>query len=401
LRAELLGTRFRRVEDSFLAHAKVSATLAQELGLGEMVVRSLGQAFARWDGKGLPRGVGGEQLALPIRIGTLIDAAEVLGRERGAEASSSLIRSVSGRWFEPRLVDDWERAAADCTPAADADLWNVVIEMEPAGRGPLSEDEFDRALELVADYADLKSPWFAGHSRGVAELVAGAARHTGLAEEDVRTARRAALVHDIGRNGVPNSIWDRPGPLSAAEIERVRLHAYFTDRVLRRSRGLARLAAIASSAHERSDGSGYPRAIGGTTVPLLGRYLEAADAYHAMREDRPHRPALARTEAAAELRSGVRAGAFDATAVAAVLAAAGHVARRRPETPAGLSTRELDVLVLVARGLTNRQISARLGITPKTVGNYVERIYAKADIGCRAEAALFAMRNGILPDADM
>jgi DNA-binding CsgD family transcriptional regulator len=186
--------------------------------------------------------------------------------------------------------------------------------------------------------------------------------------------------------------------LTAAETERVNLHAYYTDRVLRRSVGLAPLAAIASSAHERADGTGYPRGIAGGTIPRLGRYLEAADAYHAMCEDRPHRPALAPTAAAGELRAGVRSGAFAGEAAAAVLAAAGHRRTKRASTPLGLTGREVEVLILVARGLTNKQIGERLGITTKTTGNFIERIYAKAGISSRAEAALLAMRAGLIPD---
>jgi HD-GYP domain-containing protein (c-di-GMP phosphodiesterase class II) len=301
-------------------------------------------------------------------------------------------------WFDPALVDAWCGAAAELAPDATEPAFEQVVAAAPSGSGALSEAQLDDALEVLADYADLKSPWFTGHSRGVADLAARAGHLFGLGERDVRTLRRAALVHDIGRNGVPNSIWDKPGPLTEAELERVRLHAYYTDRVLRRSGGLAGLAAVASSAHERGGGTGYPRAISGATIPLLGRLLEAADAYHAMREERPHRGAHTAADAERELRRGVRAGEFDAAAVDAVLAAAGHAARRRRSSVAGLSPRETEVLVLVARGLTNRQIAHRLAVTPKTAGNYVERIYAKIDASSRAEAAMFAMRHGLVAD---
>ena len=401
IRAELVGTRFRHVQESLISHSTISARLAEELGLGDAVVTALRQAFARWDGKGLPRGVGGEDVALPMRICVLVDAAEVLTREHGLADGLDLMRTVRGRWFEPRLFDAWTELATACIPADAEDLWQSVVRAQPDGRAPLNEQEIDRALELIADYADLKSPWFCGHSRGVAELAAAAAEQAGLRPVEVTTLRRAALLHDIGRNGVPNSIWDKPGPLTPGETERVRLHAYYTDRVLRRSRGLAPLASVASAAHERGDGTGYPREIGGDTIPVLGRYLEAADAYHAMGEPRPHRTPMTSAEAASELRAGARAGTFDGGAVAAVLAAAGHPRRKRAPAPAGLSAREVDVLVLVARGLTNRQIGARLGITTKTAGNVVARIYAKADVSSRAEAALFAMRNGLLSSSHL
>ena len=176
----------------------------------------------------------------------------------------------------------------------------------------------------------------------------------------------------------------------------MRLHAYYTDRVLHNAGKLALLASIASSAHERSGGTGYPRGIAGATIPLLGRFLEAADCYHAMLEDRPHRPALSRDDAAKELRRGAREGEYDGAAVDAVLSAAGHQVRRKPSAPAGLTPREVEVLVLAARGGTTRAVAHALGIAPKTAGNHIERIYTKIGVNSRAEAAMFAMQHGLL-----
>jgi HD-GYP domain-containing protein (c-di-GMP phosphodiesterase class II) len=296
--------------------------------------------------------------------------------------------------FDPAVVDAWVAIASDVLPTLAGESWPGIAPARPDRS--LSDDELDEALELLADYADLKSPWFSGHSRGVADLAEDAARHMGLPEGERVTLRRAALVHDIGRNGVPNSIWDKPGPLTDDERERVRLHAYYTDRVLHRAGHLAYLSSVASSAHERAGGGGYPRAIAGETIPLLGRLLECADAYHAMCENRPHRPAMSKDVAAKEVRRMARDGELDGAAVDAVLAAAGHPVRKRPSTPAGLTPREVEVLELAARGATTRQVASRLGITPKTAGNHIERIYAKIGVSSRAEAALFAMQNGLL-----
>ena len=131
--------------------------------------------------------------------------------------------------------------------------------------------------------------------------------------------RRAGLVHDLGRLGVSNAIWDKRGPLSAAELERVRLHPYLTERMLASSAGLAPLGAIAVQHHERLDGSGYPRGLNGNAMTLAGKLLATADAYHAMTEARPHRPALSAQQAAAELRAGVSESRFEAAAAEAVL----------------------------------------------------------------------------------
>jgi DNA-binding CsgD family transcriptional regulator len=148
--------------------------------------------------------------------------------------------------------------------------------------------------------------------------------------------------------------------------------------------------------HERYDGSGYPKGLSGGAIGRPARILGAVDAYRSMREPRPHRPALSADEAAAELRSDVRAGKLDAEAVSAVLAAAGHAVGRRREWPAGLTTREIDVLRLVARGLSSKQIAMQLVITPKTARNHIEHIYAKIDASSRVAASLFATEHGLL-----
>jgi HD-GYP domain-containing protein (c-di-GMP phosphodiesterase class II) len=195
---------------------------------------------------------------------------------------------------------------------------------------------------------------------------------------------------------VPNAIWDKPGPLSPAELERARMHVYLTERMLSSSTALAPLAAIAGQHHERLDGSGYPRGLTGADITPAGRLLAAADSYHARLEPRPHRPAKTAEQAAAELREDVRRGRIDSDAARAVLAAAGHRSGKRREWPAGLTDREVEVLRLLARGMTNKEIAARLVISPKTVGAHVEHIYSKLGVNNRALAGLFAARHGLI-----
>jgi HD-GYP domain-containing protein (c-di-GMP phosphodiesterase class II) len=234
----------------------------------------------------------------------------------------------------------------------------------------------------------------------VSEVAAEAGGRLGLAAPAIRRLRRAGLVHGLGRLGISNAILDKPGPLGAGEWERVRIQPYLTERMLRQSESLAPLAQIAVQHRERLDGSGYPRGLTGATTSPEGRLLAAADAYQAMREPRPHRPELSSEEAAAELRAEVRAGRHDGDAAEAVLGAAGHRVRRRREGPAGLTPREVEVLRLLARGLSNKEIARRLVISPKTVANHAEHIYAKIDAPSRAAAGLFAMRHGLLPEEE-
>ena len=265
----------------------------------------------------------------------------------------------------------------------------------------LSEAQLEDALLAIADFTDLKSPYLVGHSRGVATLAEAAARRYGLPETDAIGLRRAGLIHDLGRVGVSASIWNKPGPLTESEWERVRLYPYLTERILVRSQALAPLVELAILHQERLDGSGYHRRLSGNMLPLTARILAAADVYHAMTEPRPHRPALSPDEAADELRQDAKAGKLDAAAVDAVLSAAGHqVQQPRHSTPGGLSKREIEVLRLIARGLSNPEIGAQLVISKKTVGHHVQHIYNKIDVSTRAGATLFAMQHNLLSPLD-
>jgi HD-GYP domain-containing protein (c-di-GMP phosphodiesterase class II) len=279
----------------------------------------------------------------------------------------------------------------------DDDQYAAVMGAEPAPAVTIDHGQLDIALRAVADFADIKSPYLRGHSTGVAELASTAATAAGLSDDIAATVRRAALVHDIGRVGVSNEIWDHPGPLSTDQWERVRLHPYLTERVLRRCSLLEPYADLAGRHHERADGSGYHRGSSGDGLTLAARVLAAADAFHAMTEPRPHRAALDASAAASELAGQVERGVLTSREVDAVLAAAGQdPGPRNVERPAGLTEREVDVLRLIARGHSNKQVGATLGISPKTVGHHVEHIYAKAGVTTRAGATLFAMENDLL-----
>jgi HD-GYP domain-containing protein (c-di-GMP phosphodiesterase class II) len=389
----------RAMERHVQAHCDVAGQLALRLGLGQEVVEPLQQAFERWDGSGLPGQKRGEQLALAIRIVHLAEIAEVFHRTGGIELAVAVARERRGTQFDPSLVDRFVAEAGQVLEGLeDGASSEALIQAEPGRRPRLVDEALETALAAIADFADLKSPWTVGHSRGVADLAWGAARRCGLPEADAVELRRAALVHDLGRTGISNAIWDKPGPLSDADLERVRLHPYYTERMLARPPTLARLGEIAGLHHERLDGSGYQRGLSGNSLPPTARILAAADAYHAMTEPRPYRPARSPEQASAELRAEVHAGRLDGLAVDAVLAAAGHRVRRRQAWPAGLTPREVQVLAHLARGTSNRAIARTLVISEKTVGNHVEHIYTKIGVSTRAGASLFAMQHGLLPD---
>jgi HD-GYP domain-containing protein (c-di-GMP phosphodiesterase class II) len=258
----------------------------------------------------------------------------------------------------------------------------------------LEGEAIDTALAAMGDFADLASPYLVGHSAGVAEVATAAAQRCRFEAAEIVTIRRAALVHDVGRVAVPVRIWQKAAPLSPDDWERVRLHAYHSERVLTRSPFLASLAPVATTHHERLDGSGYHRGAVAAALTRPARLLAAADAYHAMTEPRPHRPAHSPAQVTENLIQEVRAGRLDADAVAAVLEGSGQrVPRIR--RPAGLTEREAEVIGLLARGLQTKQVARALGISVKTADRHVQNAYGKIGVSTRAAAALFAMQHGL------
>jgi HD-GYP domain-containing protein (c-di-GMP phosphodiesterase class II) len=388
----------RDVDAMFDNHWRAADAFAERLRLAPAVRESVGQTFERWDGKGDPAGMRGDELSISTRLVNLADVVTVFHRAGGVEAAKAVARQRSGSQFDPALVALFESTATDLFAELESVTgWEAAMAAEPGLGRALSETELDSALEAVADFVDLKSPFTIGHSRGVADLAADAARAVDLADRQVTVLRRAALVHDIGRLGVSNSVWDKAAPLTRPERERIRLHPYLTERMLGSSPPLAALAALAGQHHERIDGSGYPRGLPGDRLSPSARILAVADTYRSKAEPRPHRPEWSPRQIEAHLRGEVRSGRLDGAAVEAVLGAAGHRVRRRRDWPAGLTAREVEVLRLVARGLSYRQIAERLVISRKTASNHVERVYAKIGVTNRAMASLFAVRHGLLP----
>jgi HD-GYP domain-containing protein (c-di-GMP phosphodiesterase class II) len=388
----------RIARESFAGHCEVAQRLAERLQLGEGVVTALGQLYERWDGKGLPQGLKGEAITIAVRVVSLAQDMIIFHRIGGIGAALETARERSGGAYDPHIVECFCRDAPRMLSGIESDVtWETVLAIEPGPRTRLTETEFDTACEAMADFADIKSSYLLGHSVHVAEVAAAAAAKCGLSETAITALRRAALLHDIGRVGISAGIWDKPGPFTEQEWERVRLHPYYTERVLTRSAALAPLGKIAAQHHERLDGSGYFRGVAAPLLAQPARLLAAADSYAAMTEARPHRPALSAEAAAAELTAEVRAGRLDEQAAYAVLAVAGHaVPRVRRPHPAGLTEREIEVLRLLARGSSMRDMAHTLVLSPKTVDNHIQHIYSKIGVSTRAAATLFAMEHDLL-----
>jgi HD-GYP domain-containing protein (c-di-GMP phosphodiesterase class II)/DNA-binding CsgD family transcriptional regulator len=300
-----------------------------------------------------------------------------------------------GRAYDPAVVARFDAIGPDVLGGLDgSDEWDAALAAEPLPVAVIGSESLDDVLHALADFTDLKSPWRRGHSRRVAELAAGAARGMGLDEVTQRDVRRAGLMHDVGCVGVANGDWDKPRQLTTAEWELVRTHPYLTARIAGRCGALQALAEVAGSHHERIDGSGYHRSLDGDALPSAARILAAADVYAALTDDRPHRPAHAEDEAARLLDAEP---GLDGQAVAGVLAAAGQRGAPAPSAwPSGLTDREVEVLRLISRGQSNREVAEQLFLSVKTVGRHVENIYAKIGVSSRAAAAVFAMQHRLL-----
>lgn len=375
-------------------------TFGEMLGFDPSIRSALGQMHERWDGRGQPSGLRGEEKALPARIAHLAGDVEIFHRIGGVEAAITLVKQRAGKAYDPHIAHRFRQEAPHLLAEIGAEsIWEMVLTAEPAPQQWLDDEQLDTVARAMAHFTDVKSPYTVGHSTGVAELAEAAARGTGLSETEVATVRRAGLLHDLGRIGVPVGIWNKTGPLTEAEWERVRMHPYLTERVLVRSAALSHLAVLGGLHHERLDGSGYHRGVAAPSIPPAARLLAAADFFHTKIEPRPHRPALTLAAAADEARREVQVGRLDREAVDAVLGAAGQrQLPRRGMFPAGLSDREVEVLHLMARGHLSREMAEILHISPKTVGHHIQHIYDKTGVTSRVAATLFAMRHDLLGD---
>ncbi len=389
-----------RARDAFATMCEVAQRFAGWLDLGSSIQAGLEYVFARWDGRGFPD-ARGDAIPLPMRLVHVARDISLFLSAAGPDEAQAVVERRTDAAYEPRLAGLAVRNFDDLLAELDETrMWEQALESEPFPQVSIGGERVDAAFTAIAALTGLKSPWLREHSTGVAELAEAAAWRTGLPAASVALVRRAALAHDLGRVGVSNAIWEKPGRLGFGEWERVRLHPHFTERAFAQSTALAPIGILAGTHHERLDGSGYHRGTRGPALDQAARVLAAADSYSAMREPRPYRPALDAAAAEAELLAETREGRLDPDAVDAVLNAGGHRVRQRPrELPAGLTERELEVLLVLVRGESNQAIADDLGISAKTVGHHVQHVYQKAGVRSRAAATLWAFEHDLVHTA--
>ena len=381
----------------FSSHCEVAARIAARLGLPANVQGNLRQLYERWDGHGFPGGLSGEAISLPVRLVLVVQDAMSLLDIMPAGQVPSIIAGRSGGPYDPAVVEAFvPQLETLLAPLSDDDAWATAMAFDPADETPLSEAALDAASAVIADFIDLKSPVIAGHSRAVGTLIDAAAAVARMAEGDRAALHRAGLWHDIGYIAIPGTL--RFGATPPAEgSERNRLHPYFAERLMQRVPGLAGIGATIAEHHERLDGSGFHRGIRARDLSPASRLLAVVEAYQNLIENRPFRVTLTPRQAAMKLREAVTEGTLDGEAVACVLEAAGHGSRgKKIPLVAGLTAREVDVLVQVARGGTTKEIGRALGLSPKTIDNHIQSIYAKLGVNTRGGATLFALEHGLL-----
>lgn len=272
------------------------AQIARDLGFPGATCDAIIALDEHWNGAGYPGKLQGQAIPIGARIAYLCQTIEVFAALNGPEDALRAARERSGTWFDPELVTAAEPLAKD------AQLWkdiaagkarNAVLLEEPDHAVLYADDErLDRICEAFANIIDVKSPYTAQHSTNVTKWTMAIAGKLELPATDLTILRRAAMLHDLGKLSVPNNILDKPGPLTASEWETVRLHPYYTQRILERVSGFQHLAFIASTHHEKLDGSGYFRNLRAVQLPMSARALTVADMFDALSAARPYRGPL-------------------------------------------------------------------------------------------------------------
>ncbi|KAB8140846.1 HD domain-containing protein [Chloroflexia bacterium SDU3-3] len=302
------------------------ARIAQLIGLPDAAVQAIGALDARWDGMGHPASMVGEQIPIIARIASLAQTFDILRTAYGHEHAYAVARQRCGTWFDPQLVRALERFACDLAfwrrlaqPCGDI---SAIVEPLPHALDATPE-QIDQLAEGFAQVIDARSPWTYRHSTRVAAIAERVAVAMGVSPEDRVTLRRAALLHDIGKLGIPNSILNKPGKLDEHEFAVVRMHPIHTQRILEHVGAFHTMAAIAAAHHERLDGSGYPYHLRADEIPQLTHILSVADVAEALSVERPYRRALDPGALLGLLRreAGVRLCADAVDAFASVLAA--------------------------------------------------------------------------------
>lgn len=288
------GTNIAR--DLIQTRCTRGADIARRLRFPEPVAEAIAALDEHWDGSGKPQGQGGEAIPLAARLALLAQVADVFQKAAGPQAALAEVAARRGTWFDPTLVDSFLRLGADPNfwqevnaPTLEARIG--AFEPEDT-RIAVDEDYLDDIAEAFGAVIDAKSPYTGGHSGRVGHYAHGLGHKMGLASQEVRQLRRAAILHDVGKLAVSSRVLEKPGKLDDAEWIEMRSHASHTMAILSRIGPLRDMASIAAAHHERLDGKGYPLGLNESLIAQEARIITVCDFYDALTADRPYRAAL-------------------------------------------------------------------------------------------------------------
>jgi HD-GYP domain-containing protein (c-di-GMP phosphodiesterase class II) len=295
---ELIETRCHR-----------GADIARRMRFPEAVALGIQNLDEHWDGGGKPTGARGADIPLYAQIALLAQIVDVFHAGSGIDAARREIKHRSGTWFNPVLAMAFDSIAARGAfwdMLRSPNLPGVIFTLEPAQHTTaVDEDYLDDIAAAFAQVIDSKSPYTSGHSERVTLFTDMIAEELGYPPERRRWLKRAALLHDIGKLGVSNTILDKPGKLDDAEWVAMKMHAAHSETILSRIAAFKDLAAIAGAHHERLDGKGYPRGLKGEEIARETRIISTADVFDALTADRPYRAAMTVTKALAIMAEGL------------------------------------------------------------------------------------------------
>jgi HD-GYP domain-containing protein (c-di-GMP phosphodiesterase class II) len=297
LSTELIQTRCQR-----------GAEIARQMRFSEGVAQGILGLDEHWNGGGKPDGTVGETIPLFSRIALLAQVIDVFQVSGGPKSALKEITKRKGDWFDPSLVDAFVELSKETDfwkAWASPDLEAIVLASEPGQTAVMADDDYlDDIAAGFARVIDAKSPYTSGHSDRVALFTDLIAEEMGVGGEARRLLRRAALLHDIGKLGVSNSVLDKPGKLDDEEWLQMRRHSELSEHILATIGAFSDAALIGGAHHERLDGKGYPRGLSANDIPMEVRIVSTADVFDALTADRPYRAAMPITKAIAILWEG-------------------------------------------------------------------------------------------------
>ena len=292
-------TQHRNNEEMIALRCDRGAHILRKLGLGNPAAEAVRGLDEHWDGSGYPERRAGQAIPLESRILAIAQHLDVFASEKGTSAAIDVLRERSARWFDPELVQIAEELhrrgvlwwdALSITPESETRA--AVLDLAPEDVEQLSASDVDLICEAFADVVDAKSSFTFHHSLGVTDAAERIAHALGLGPERCNLVRRAALLHDIGKLRVPNSILDKPGKLDVDEWRIIQEHPRLTREILSRVGPFQELALVAGAHHEKLDGSGYPARATARDLPIEARIVAVADVFGALTEDRPYRAGM-------------------------------------------------------------------------------------------------------------